>query len=304
MADDAPQNFFAVMMEDPAIRRIAVTEPLQRELTMLFEHQLHDLIPADVELVKFDPGYTASDGEVLYIPEFEPSAEVWEAVANPLACAPLKLDVAEVEGIRAILTGGAGRNKWISAQVFDRRRVLSRTSFSIILANETFRRLTEPGLVLDSSLAAHLGDKRLYFKSYQVAKRVFDLSDYYREATDKDLKRFAKMDGVVPANGEAFQKAADTWVRHKIASIMDSKVLRTAKPGAIARAAKGFGLTINVRRVNGAEALVLPTEKAELKSLLRFLDEDYYSSPLTSNKFISNSKRRLEVARGQRKRAR
>ena len=35
----------------------------------------------------------------------------------------------------------------------------------------------------------------------------------------------------------------------------------------------------------------LPTNSTELRRLLRFLDEDYYESPLTQTHFVSNSKR-------------
>ena len=33
---------------------------------------------------------------------------------------------------------------------------------------------------------------KLIFNSYNNAKRLFDLSEYYKEATDEDLNNFAK----------------------------------------------------------------------------------------------------------------
>ena len=37
--------------------------------------------------------------------------------------------------------------------------------------------------------------------------------------------------------------------------------------------------------------IVLPESPSELRKLLRFLDEDYYESPLTQTQYVSNSKR-------------
>ncbi len=37
--------------------------------------------------------------------------------------------------------------------------------------------------------------------------------------------------------------------------------------------------------------IVLPTNPTQLRRLLRFLDEDYYESPLSQTRFLSNSKR-------------
>ena len=37
--------------------------------------------------------------------------------------------------------------------------------------------------------------------------------------------------------------------------------------------------------------IVLPADKVELRKLLKFLDEDYYESPLSKTRFVSSSKR-------------
>jgi hypothetical protein len=39
---------------------------------------------------------------------------------------------------------------------------------------------------------------------------------------------------------------------------------------------------------------VFREEKRALKELLRFLDEDYYKTPITGTPFISNSKRKAD----------
>ncbi len=41
----------------------------------------------------------------------------------------------------------------------------------------------------------------------------------------------------------------------------------------------------------GGNRIVIPSNKTELRRLLRFLDEDYYESALSQMRYVSNSKR-------------
>jgi hypothetical protein len=65
------------------------------------------------------------------------------------------------------------------------------------------------------------------------------------------------------------------------------------KPRKISTEAKKFGLTVNVKKKDGKDAVVFPSAKKELKELLRFLEHRYYQSPLTGDKYLANSKRRI-----------
>ena len=45
--------------------------------------------------------------------------------------------------------------------------------------------------------------------------------------------------------------------------------------------------------VNDDGKLVIPEDKKQLKELIRFLDEDYVTAPLTKRKCLTNSKKYL-----------
>ncbi|PZR45670.1 hypothetical protein, partial [Paraburkholderia fungorum] len=66
----------------------------------------------------------------------------------------------------------------------------------------------------------------------------------------------------------------------------------------IAKVAVSFDIEIKTQEVDGKPAIVFPETRAELKRVLRFLDEDYYQSPLSDARYISNSKTVAKPAKG------
>ena len=77
---------------------------------------------------------------------------------------------------------------------------------------------------------------------------------------------------------------------------MNGPVLQQVPINDIKAIAVEFQINIVCVDVDGETKIQLPEEKAELKNLLRFLDEDYYKSPLSKMNFISNSKRKAHAA--------
>ncbi|HET9233186.1 MAG TPA: Kiwa anti-phage protein KwaB-like domain-containing protein, partial [Candidatus Eisenbacteria bacterium] len=212
------------------------------------------------------------------------------ALQNPLSIQHLSDE--ELPAVHGLFTGSSN-GKQISLQVFDRRRLLSTSGLSLILHRGTFRKLTDGGLTLDTKLAAAVEENRLYFHSFALARRLFDLSEYFREATDGDLATFVEHKAVLFDDPDSLMKNADSWVRKKVALILQSGILEKERPAKIATTAQKFGLAIEVQTVARRDKLRFPSEKKRLKELLHFLDEDYLTSILTGTNYLSNSKRRL-----------
>lgn len=78
-----------------------------------------------------------------------------------------------------------------------------------------------------------------------------------------------------------------------MALVMQSGILERVDLEATKAAALVFGINIQTEANGDKIALVLPEKKAELKKVLRFLDEDYFQSVLSSTPHLSNSKRRI-----------
>lgn len=289
----AETDFFALLRDEKEpVRRIKLTQEVQQSLTSLFAVAGQTLVDPTLEQIPFEGAYRPDEGEVLFIPDFKLPEQVTSALLEPTACEDLKLTNAVLPNIRAVFTGSPD-GKSATFQAFKRTQFLSTKGISIILSGDTFRRLDTPGLNIGERVDALFDSERLYFRSYLDARRALDLAEYYREATDKDIATFAALPSVRFADATSLQKNADSWVRRRIAIIQDKGVLEKVAPASIHAAAIAYNVPLNLISDGGNEALLLPDDKKGLKAALKFLDEDYYTGPVSGQQYVSNSKRTL-----------
>jgi hypothetical protein len=98
----------------------------------------------------------------------------------------------------------------------------------------------------------------------------------------------ARHDKLHVENVQQFLTGANTVIRRKIALIKQSGVLEKFTTQQIVGTAQTFNVAIQTTQDG---KIILPTNPTQLRRLLRFLDEDYYESPLSQSRFLSNSKR-------------
>lgn len=294
-------NLFALVDdEDTPIRRIPLTAALNTELAKLFAEQQTALL-GDRQPIAFTGSYNVDVGEIFTIADYPLPPAIGQAIGNPLICPVLNLN-AETHRIKALFSGTwSAANKTVNFQVFDAGKLLSNRWTLIglpIQAGDTYKRLEEPGLILQDKLTAHFHNGTLYFSSYHNTKRFLDLADYYREATDTDLDDFAAIDLFAFEDRAGFKKQADSIIRKKIALLQKNEVLKAITVADIQTVANNFNAELSeehhiIISVDGDGKLVIPKDKKQLKELIRFLDEDYVTAPLTKRKCLTNSKQYL-----------
>jgi Domain of unknown function (DUF4868) len=176
-------------------------------------------------------------------------------------------------------------------QAFTARQILSR-KFALLLDGNTFKRLSEPAFTLDTKLVGVIEDGKLKFRSLHNVKTIFDLAHVYREATDQELHSFASLPGLDISDLEEFKGVSDQTIRKLVHAIMKSEILTQHGADAIASKAPTIGLTIGC--ANGK--LIIPKTRAEIKNVLRFLDDGYYRASLSGDNYVTNSKRKVSAA--------
>lgn len=110
---------------------------------------------------------------------------------------------------------------------------------------------------------------------------------YYREATQGEVERFTQMKELCLDSAETFVGQADSRVRKKIASIMDSGVLEKFSARDIQKIGRQTGVHVKIRD----NKIVIPAEKKQMKIILGFLDEEVYKGSFSNAIYITNSKR-------------
>jgi hypothetical protein len=282
-------NLFALTNVPGArIVRFPLTQDLQGEVEAVFAAQLQAFMNGIDEVVPFDGRYSPEHGELLAIENFEDVDGLSEAVANPLGVDQFDPAAHSLDSVKALFAshsvGGVHR---ILIQCFESRRLIATKGLAIFFTGNTFQKMSDAGLTLDTKLLAVLEGSTLKFQSFHFLRRVFELSDYFNEATNEDMTAFAGHEKLHVADVAQFLGSANQLIRKKIALIKQSGVLDQFTTEAIVAGAQAFNLPIQTHEGK----IVLPTNRTELRRLLRFLDEDYYESTLSQTRFLSNSKR-------------
>jgi hypothetical protein len=290
-----PVNLLAVCREANGltVKRVKVTADVQSQLEGVFIQQEQEFLDGITEEIAFDGGWRPESNELLFTPVTDEAAAVLAAAQGNIVAMP-DVNAANFagEGIRALavlVQRPAGPR--LLLQEFSARQLLEKR-FSLILDGETFSRLTEPAFAIGASLAGMIDDGRIKFTKYSRIRQIFDLTSMYQEATDAELDAFCGLDSLDVGDTASFKSKADQTMRKLIHAITKRDTLNDYTPEQIATAAAGEGFQVAV--VNNR--LVVPTEKADAKALLHFLDNGLYRAAFGGEIFITNSKRRYSPA--------
>ena len=273
--------------------RLEVDADTQREVCSSFDSALNDLISEKTK-ISFDGSYKPHNDEFLAIENFQLSDTIKDAIRDPLGVPAYQKENGEFYDIKAIFVGkrietdDTERFK-VAFQRFRKEQYISTSWVNLFFTNETFRREKDFGISISDSVDCYYTEGELRFSSFYFARQIFDLSEYYRSATDQKVQAFTTSDKLSLEDTEAFKTVANTWIRRKIAMINDSDVLINYKALEIKNLAKDAGITIVVEN----EKVVIPNDKEQIKVILGFLDEEAYKGPFSQNTFLANSKRKI-----------
>lgn len=282
---------------DPAQRivRFQLDNAVQGEMDALFRAQLQAFEQNCETTIEFDGKYKPDAGEVLRIQNFDLIDNLQGAVQMPLGVPIATPAIFDFENIRSLFVGEADANGEMTLcfQHFDRRRIISSTGLSIFHSQNTYRKIEDTGLTLDTKLSAVLRGQQLLFHNFFFAQKMFDMSGYYKDATDADINEFAALPQVSVEDVNQLISISDNWIRRKLWLIRQSQILENVPLNDIKAIAIEFQVEIDFIEGDGFQRIALPTDKKKLKTALRFLDEDYYKSPLSKTNYITNSKRAI-----------
>lgn len=282
-------NLFAIIQNHvPEVRRIRTKRTLQKHLSMEFKKQRDEFF-GESEMIDFDPRYKVDDDELFVIQKFDLPDFIDDAIANINQVDDLAITAkTRIKSIFATnyQSDGPGSLE-VYFQGFMQRRLLV-TGWTLLQTQDTYKRMKDPGLILDSSLVGvYKRGNSLFFRSYTLVSRFLNLSPYFVEATDADIREVLRDNKFHVDDESVILDLSDSVIRKRFMAVKASSILDRVKVKRAQTQANKFGLKINI---SGGK-IVFPVEKKDAKELLRFLMEGYYEGPITGNKYITNSQR-------------
>ena len=249
---------------------------------------------ANKERIIFDGGYKPNDDEFLAIENFKIIDDIKDAIRDPLGTTSYQKQEGEFPEIKAIFVGECTEEKDsqhfnIAFQRFRKEQYISTKGFNLFFNNDTFFHQNSFGISISDSIDCFYTNGELQFVSFFFVRQIFDLGEYYRSATDVEVKLFISNANLEIENIDSFEKMADTWIRRKIAMINDSNVLGKYTTSDITKRARETGVSITTKK----SRIVLPNDKQQIKVILGFLDEEAYKGPFSQNTYLANSKRKV-----------
>ena len=278
----------------PKLLRIPLRQELQNNLAESWEIQHQDFVDG-VDEVNFNAGYKPEKHERFGIPEYK--LPPWFSGINGQTILDLDRLKAKEELFECIQgIAGYGCNSRMDDlmlfQNFTRSQVI-KAGRHLLFDSNTFRGIDQPGLTLDRSLSAvYLPlERKLLFKSFRTVNTFLPLSDFYREASGKEIREVLEHEMLEAEDPDALINNANQWFCKRISMLKDSGVLDEYSADEIKERSKGHNISIKVS--NGK--LAFPAGKGDAKKLLQFLNEELYRGPITETIFETNSKKQADT---------
>lgn len=179
----------------------------------------------------------------------------------------------------------------IAIQTFSKKQILNESRY-LWLSKNSFTMSDLLGFNLDDKLVAILEGDKIKFRNFNNLRSIFDMSPYFAEATKQEISDFVNQPVFNIPVGFDLPALADNVIRKKVTLINKSKILVNHTVTEIKNAALTLSFPIKTTGSGSSEKIEMPTNKKEIKELLNFLDEDYFNSEITKQRFRSNSKRK------------
>lgn len=277
------------------IFRVEMEKEVQKEICNFLSFGASEL-NEDKEYIKFNGSYKPETNEILIIKGFSFDLRIIEAIKNPIGVAAFIPNKSNPPKIKAVFIGkysvkNSEEQYTIAFQRFRKDQYIAKVGINIFHDANTFVQEKRFGICITDTVDCIIVNDELRFTSFYYARQIFDLSNYYREATDTDIENFINNKKINVENASVFKDNADSMVRRKIALISDSGIFLKYTVKQIKERAKGFGLHISTVK----DKLSLPNDKRELKTILKFLDDEIYRGIFSEEILQTNSKRRAEI---------
>lgn len=281
-------NLFALCKNsnDYVVRHIPLNSSTQTAVFDIFNAQ-KDVFLRNKEEVAFSGDWKPDDDEILTVSAPKDAQVIINTYSNKSLILQPILNLSEFDTfpIRALF-GSNDKGNTILVQKFNQSQYLAR-KFSLFMDNNAYSKLDTPTISLDSKLLCVISNGIVKFNNFSNMRCVFDMKEYYKEATDEDIDLFSKHSRICIDDVENLKNIANQNIRKRIHNLLKSNVLDDFSATDILNKAKEHGfenlITVQDNKVS------LPNDAKEIIKILCFLDEKLYKGVFSELVIMANS---------------
>ena len=288
------ENFhLAAIIRQGDLLQIPLHQTLQNSLARDWQSQ-YDKFRDNASEIDFDAGYQPEEDECFCLADYDPPD--WLGGANSDTVVT-RDTISNREELIDSITGTVGfarkedGEELTLFQNFTQSQIVRPQRF-LLLQGNTYTHTERPGLTLDRKLSAVYlsAERKLLFRSFRTVNTFLPLTDFYKEASEQEIREILEHRRLSPEDSEALVAGANQWFRKRFAMLKDSSVLDHFSAKKIQSRSIGYDLSIEV--LNGK--IVFPSDKLAAKKLLQFLNEELFRGGITETLYETNSKRQVD----------
>ena len=208
--------------------QIPLHQALQEYLAESRKNQ-YDTFVEDIREIDFNIGYKLDEGECFRLSDYELPAwiaeENSETIRNFDAIGTNETLIDSIKGMVAFALNDQGEELMLF-QNFTHSQVI-RPGLSLLMHNQTYKTIEHPGLTLDRKLSAVYlpTEGKLLFRSFRTVNTFLPLVDFYKEASEQEIREVLGHELLAPQDADALAEGANQWFRKRFAMLRDSGVL-------------------------------------------------------------------------------
>ena len=283
-------NLFAICRPDNSILSVPLHQSLVQEVNDIFTIQENQFFE-NREEAEFEGFYTISENEYYYIENAKLVEPLYDILnQNEISLGRIKAKGGDFSNVKAIFSPSTKTNDRILVQLFLSNQYLDpekRGRFQF--TGDQFEKLKEDGFSLSSKLCAVIDGSRINFLSFRSLSSIFDVKEYFHEATMEDIAQFTKKSIFQFENDAKFLDQLTISMKKQIKMISYFKTLDHCGIKQIEESAKKNG--IQVTFTPNGKKLVIPKNKNETVVILKLLSESIFTGDLSKNNYETNSRK-------------
>ena len=291
------ENFQLAVIIKQGSETILLTIPLyqdlQDDLAENWQNQ-YDRFVVEIQEIDFNAGYDPEGHECFCLKDY--TLPLWLVNENSQTVPSLDTISSNetlIESIKGVVAFARNdrSEEVVLFQNFSRSHVIRPGCF-LFLQNNIYKTNQNPGMTLGVKLSAVYlpTERKLLFRSFRTVNTFLPLEDFYKEASEQEIREVLGHELLAPKDADALAVGANQWFRKRFAMLRDSRVLDRYSAGQIRERSSRYDVDIHISQ----DKIVFPSDKPAAKKVLQFLNEEIFRGAITEVLYETNSKRQAD----------